>query len=357
VYLVRRPERVAARKKSFEDLKVFSGQDLSNPKAALAFSMAVADIARMEDASELGALKQFNPRAAGPEAEAQARERMRIEIAVLQSHLPGLLQLLDSSESDAWIVTEYMPEGTLDRHLARYRGNAKLAISELLPLVKTVAGLHSRPIVHRDIKPQNIFVGKDGGLVLGDFGIAFLPNQPERPTFTGESVGPRDFMPPWVLIDEHPNITPSFDVYMLGKVLWCMVSGKLKLHREDFLDARLDLTKMFPDDPNMYIVNRILSKCVVTRERDCLSSAHDLLSMISEFVRALDRDGQLLEEPVPRPCHVCGVGEYRVRARGPRGGGLRIWTANQTLSLPVDAYACDNCGHIQFFTDPKDVKQ
>jgi hypothetical protein len=79
------------------------------------------------------------------------------------------------------------------------------------------------------------FVGDRVKLILGDFGIVFLPNQPERLSVTGESVGPHDFMPPWVYLDEQPGpINPNFDVYMLGKVLWCMVAGKLKLHREDF---------------------------------------------------------------------------------------------------------------------------
>jgi hypothetical protein len=99
---------------------------------------------------------------------------------------------------------------------------------------------------------------------------------------------------------------------MLGKVLWCMVAGRLKLHREDFRDPRLDVTRLFPNDPDMHIVNRILEKCVVTREEDCLWSALDLLPMVEAFSSMVQRGGQLLKEGVPRPCRVCGQGFYHV---------------------------------------------
>ena len=133
--------------------------------------------------------------------------------------------------------------------------------------MKTVLELHKESIVHRDIKPHNIFVGDGEELLLGDFGIVFLPNQADRLSVTGESVGPRDFMPPWVFLNEQPGIiNPSFDVYMLGKVLWCIVAGRLKLHREDFLHSQLNVVKLWPNDPDMHIINTILEKCIVTHE-------------------------------------------------------------------------------------------
>lgn len=348
VFLVRRPERVTAREKSFKILRDLSGQGFSND-TALQFSKAAWDVARSDTPTELAALKIFNPRAAGADAEQQALARMRNEITVLRQHRPGLLSLLDSSESENWIVTEYCSRGTLDRNLFRYKGNAKLALTSFAQLVGTVAALHKESIVHRDIKPQNIFLGHADELLLGDFGIVFLPNLADRLSFTGESVGPRDFMPPWVLLDDHPTINPTFDVYMLGKVLWCMVSGRLKLHREDFLDPRLDLTQLFPNDPDMYIINDILKKCVVTREADCLASAGELSPMILSFLEVLDRNGQLLRDGVPRPCHVCGQGFYH-----PQGGGdIRLWVSasagNNTSNFYIRPFVCDKCGHTEFF--------
>jgi serine/threonine protein kinase len=201
--------------------------------------------------------------------------------------------MLAHNLSENWIVTEYCSGGTLERHLPRYRGNAQLAVAGLFPLVKTVGQLHQDGIVHRDIKPQNIFIGDGGELLLGDFGIVFLPNQAERLSVMGESVGPRDFMPPWVFRGEQPpKIRPAFDVYMLGKVLWCMVTGRMKLHREDFREDGFDVVKLFPSDPYMHVINTILEKCVVSREEDCLRSAQDLFLMVGAFLEMIQRNGQ-----------------------------------------------------------------
>lgn len=346
VYLVRRPERKAARERDLKVLRSLSGQGLDN-QTSVEFAKAAFDLARDENPTEIAALKQFDPRAAGPEAEQQALERMRNEIAVLKQGRRGLVKLLDYNESQNWIVTEYCSKGTLEQHLLRYKGNVQLALSAFLPLVEAVKALHGDSIVHRDIKPQNIFVGSNDELLLGDFGLVFLPNRPERLTVTGESVGPRDFMPPWVLIDDRPTIRPSFDVYMLGKVLWCMVTGRLKLHREDFRDPRLDVTKLFPHDPSMHIVNEILSASVVTREEDCLLSAHDLLPRVVAYVEMLRQRGQLLHSGIPRPCHVCGAGLYEAS----REGSLSIWVSNNnTTNLPIKAMRCDTCGHVELFT-------
>lgn len=346
VYLVRRPERTAQRSQSLKVLQELSGQDLNE-----ALSSAALDVARADGPNELGALKIFRPRTEGLEAQQQALERIRNEISILNGNRPGLLRLLDSNESESWFVTEYCAGGTLDRHLATYKGNTKLILRAFASLVRTVSELHRSSVVHRDIKPQNIFMGSsETEFLLGDFGIVFLPNLPERVTFMGESVGPRGFMPPWVLLDDHPEINATFDVYMLGKVLWCLASGRLKMHREDFLDPRLDVTRMFPDDPNIYIVNEILKKTVVTREQDCLRSAADLLLVVNTYLRLLEVGGQVWRDDVPKPCRVCAVGFY-AQLMLPRGTTGEPWVGLSMAGMPVNLrlFTCDRCGHAQFF--------
>jgi len=357
VFLVRNSARIAERKKYLDKIMELSGQGF-NEIRAMQFSEATLGYGREEHTSELGALKVYNPRAAGAAAEQQALERLKIEIAVLGQNRRGLPRLLDSDESKQWIVTEYLPGGTLEDNLRRYMGDPILSLTAFRSLVETVAALHKDNIFHRDIKPANVFVGSDGGLVLGDFGIAFLPNLPERLTFTHESVGPRDYMPPWAETeDRFENVEGNCDVYELGKLLWCMVAGRLKLIREWYKRPDFDLTVKFQNDPRMHMINAILDKCLHERPEKCLPVASDLLLVVDAHLSVLRRGGQMLRDGVPRPCRICGTGFYQA------SGG----TSEKALGLPVSVsagypgswrhegalyarfFVCDYCGNVELF--------
>jgi serine/threonine protein kinase len=220
-----------------------------------------------------------------------------------------------------------------------------------------VAALHKDDHVHRDIKPSNVFVRANGELVLGDFGIVYVPNAPDGVTLTGERVGPRDCLPPWANLGVRPEkVEPSIDVYMLGKLLSSMVDGRPVLPREFHTDPDydFDLTKTYPNDPDMYLINQILSKCVVGKSSECLPSAHDLLIIVNTLLGVTERGGQLLNEGVPRPCHICGNGYYRLQVprQGTDGGILRIWISGGALDVEcvsVQIFACDYCRHVELF--------
>jgi serine/threonine protein kinase len=345
VFLVRSPARVAQRAACLRTIKATSDRDKGAD-----FADAIWSFSRADSVSELGAMKVFKIRDEG--GEQQAVERLKQEFQVLKENRPGLPKLLDSNESERWLVTEFFPTGTLEDNILHYRGKPDLALKAFLTLVNTVAQLHDEGIVHRDIKPANVFVRSNDELVLGDFGIVFLPDQPARLTRTNESVGPHDYMPPWAdLGGRLDEVDPNFDVYMLGKLLWCMVAGRLILRREWFREPQNDVSLMFRDDPHAYMINTILDKCVVDRPEQC-HGIHDLRAMVIAFVSLIEQGGQLLRSEVPRPCHVCGHGRYRpVRLKESDSvGEIRVWTGgSDTVRLSVQTFTCDSCGHVEFF--------
>jgi serine/threonine protein kinase len=371
VYLVSSKSRQDERSTIITQTVRFKNVPTTDDAKATDFLDSIGRYSRHDEVSELGALKVFNipPVENGltptPDTdEYEAVQRLNTEIFALQQKIPGLPRLLDFNDRERWIVTEYFPNKTLEDQPTRYRGNVLAALKAFRSLVQTVKSIHKLGMVHRDIKPANVFIRGDEHLVLGDFGIVYLPGAQDRVTVTGERVGPRDYMPRWANLGRrHDSVKPNMDIFMLGKLLWSMVDGRALLpfeyHRHPQYDFNLTVT--FPDDPSMHLVNRILDKCVVEHENDCTISAEELLLMVDTTIRTIERGGQLLNKDVPRPCHICGVGFYDQVAYGrgqqsvskEKSVGLRVWVgggATDIETLNVYTYACSNCGHVEFFT-------
>lgn len=363
VYLVRTPERTKHRARSFEIVNSYAFPNTQTEevrsKMNKEYLEAIRDYTRPDLPTDLGAMKEFKLR----DDEEQSLRRLQQEIEVLQQNRPGLPKLLGANVKERWMVTEYFTSGTLEDHLLEYKGNPALALKAFRSVVNTVALLHKDGIVHRDIKPANIFIGKDHNLILGDFGLVFVPDRPPRITaYQGETVGASDFIPPptWrgmgVRLD---SVNTNFDVYMLGKVLWCMVSGKPKLDREYWDEPDNDVTKLFPSDPHSYMINVILERSVVERQDKCFSSADDLLLVVNTNLESIKQGGQLLQRGVPRICHVCGVGNYarQTLTKDAPTYNLRLWNsggATDISPMGVEVWECGTCHHIEFFrTSPR----
>ena len=314
----------------------------------LLFAKAIKSLVRDEDPSDLGALKQFKIR--DGESGDLAVGRLRREIKVLSNRKPGFLRLLDSNESERWIVTEYFPGGSLDNQITKFQGRGLPTLTAFRSLVEAVAGLHNEGIVHRDIKPANVF-SRQEDLILGDFGIVYTPDDEERITMSQEKVGPRDYMPPWAPINERlEEVKPDFDVYMLGKLLWCMIAGRPKLFREYHHRPANDLEQIFPKNPQMRLVNRILDRCIVEEQAMCLKDATDLLRQVDEIVDLMQLGAQPLD--ISRPCRVCGRGIYKQEGFDWKAS-LEIAKYDQNGahigSLRVVPFRCDYCTHFEFF--------
>jgi serine/threonine protein kinase len=358
VYLVRTPERTKQRARSLEVINshIPTAISFTTPEEKISvnvrFAEAIRDYTSPDLPKELGAMKEFKLR----DDEEQSFRRLEQEIEVLQQGRPGLPKLLGANANERWMVTEFFSSGTLEDHLLKYKGDAALALKAFRSVVNTIALLHKENIVHRDIKPANIFIGKEHELILGDFGLVYVPNRPPRiTTFQGETVGAGDFIPPatWRGMGVRlETVKTNFDVYMLGKVLWCMVAGKPKLDREFWDEPENDVTKLFPSDPHMHMINVILERSVVQRQEQCLGSADDLLLVVDSNLETIKQGGQLLNEGIPRICHVCGVGRYarQTLTKDTPTYGLRLWNgATDTSMIGVEVWVCGTCHHIQFF--------
>jgi serine/threonine protein kinase len=178
----------------------------------------------------------------------KAKSRFEQEVKVLNEIKdPHIIEILDFHIGDGWFVTKFFSQGPLAENMTLFKGRPFEALQALRPIVNAVAKLHSRQILHRDIKPYNIFCsGKE--LILGDFGLVFFGDDAKtRISETYENVGSRDWMPPWAYGRRVEELNPSFDVFSLGKLLWAMVSGKTVLplwyHRKTEYDPATPVSR------------------------------------------------------------------------------------------------------------------
>jgi serine/threonine protein kinase len=364
VYKARSPERCRERQDSINriihELRQLNGVGPQDGAKIEELLKRIVDVGSPEDGRHLGALKVFNIPNDDDHERKNALGRLRTEIEALKGlDHPGILKLLGWNYDDTCIVTEYHPHGTLEHSLDRYRGHALKSLEAFRPLVKAVSAIHEKNAIHRDIKLNNIFVATDGRLVLGDFGIVIFKDAPGgRWTETYERVGSRDWMAPWANTAHRlilADLNPTLDIFPLGKVLWCMVAGRRNLEFWWFKrGAKGDrptnnLVDLFPDDPGMKAVNEILRQCVVEDEDQCLKSADELLALVDDAIRRINRSGHKPEKnDEPWRCLVCGTGHY---GKDPIRGIIHLSSPGGRNVDPLSAglHVCDKCGHIELF--------
>ncbi len=324
------------------------GVDSVRESASLRLADEIRQIVN-ESQAPVGALKELLPFEEGvAEDVATARERMKRELATLESvSHPSLVKVLDSNLDENWFVMEYLEGGTLSDHLERYKGRVLDALIAIRPVIDAVSSLHKEKVVHRDIKPDNIFVAADGHLVLADCGLAFKVENQDRLTLTWENVGTRDFQPPWSYAKRLADVKPAYDVFSLAKVLWAMVSGRPRFPLWYFDSEEDDLRQMFSDEPAIQFVHEILKKCVVQYENQTsLRHAGELLREIDNTIAAVSSGCQLPGWKHRMQCRFCGMGTYKKLENYPI-------TGNIMTSYLRNYLVCDHCGHVELFAWPQ----
>ena len=145
-------------------------------------------------------------------------------VAARLSH-PNLVGVFDFSAAGSrpYLVMEYVPGGTLADRLRAGRRQDWEPETVFRELMSAVAHVHAAGIIHRDVKPGNVLIGRDGRTRLTDFGVA-RPSDAEPMTRTGLVVGTARYVAPEVMRGRDPD--ERSDLYACGVLLHgCLRQG------------------------------------------------------------------------------------------------------------------------------------
>ena len=186
--------------------------------------MALVYKARCHRLNRLVAVKILKEDLAGDQ-EFQRRFYSESQAVAMLSH-PNIVAVYDVSRSGTveYIVMELIEGITLKQYMNR-KGllNWKEALHFSTQITRALCHAHSRGIIHRDIKPHNIMILKDGSVKVADFGIARLLNVDN--TMTQEALGSVHYISPEQA--KGGQIDERSDIYSLGVVMYEMLTSRL----------------------------------------------------------------------------------------------------------------------------------
>ena len=216
-------------------------------------------------------------------ASGDIRERFLREAYVANSvgH-PGAVQILDdyvSEDDEPFLVMELLLGSSLD---AVQSARGKLPPADVLAytnqILDVLAAAHDKGIVHRDIKPQNIFVTRDGRIKMLDFGVARLLDGAASATVTGSLLGTPAFMPPEQASGRTSAVGAASDLWSVGATMFTLLTGRFVHEAENaqahtvkaaVMHAR-SLRELMPDAPSALVdvVDRALKFEITDRWPD-----------------------------------------------------------------------------------------
>ncbi len=152
---------------------------------------------------------------------------------------PNITRLLDGGITDdgtPYLTMEYVDGLPVDEYCKKKKLDVTARLKLFLQICKAVQFAHTKLVIHRDLKPQNILVTKEGQIKIMDFGIAkFLNPDAEKmlplKTREGQFVASFKFAAPEQIRSEDPSI--ATDVYGLGALLYLLVTGEHPLQFDD----------------------------------------------------------------------------------------------------------------------------
>jgi tRNA A-37 threonylcarbamoyl transferase component Bud32 len=275
-------------------------------------------LARDDDLGREVALKELQPERGGSKAH---RQRFLAEAQITgQLEHPGIVPVYEliRQEGDAQpcYAMRFVQGRTLTQAVRAYRksrarGRAKpldqlALINAFVALCNSVAYANSRGVIHRDLKGQNVVLGDFGEVVVLDWGLAKLIDQPETgadlpavvidqpnerdATLDGQVLGTPGYMAPEQAKGRHDRINQRTDVYGLGAVLYEILTGAPPFKGDDTKEVLRQVIEEEPPRPRSVVADippaleAICLQALCKRAQDRYASAEELAQDVRRWL-------------------------------------------------------------------------
>jgi serine/threonine protein kinase len=184
-----------------------------------------------------------------PDVDSIARFRREAQ-AIAQMRHPNILNVFDFGEHDGtpYMIVEYVPGGSLASRMHHEPLNHSAIIETLRGIAKGLDYAHSLGIVHRDVKPANVLLEKDGTPVIADFGLVKLL-QSASVSMSGVTTGTPAYMSPEQVTGS--PVGPAADRYSLATIAYEMLTGAIPFDGEGVLEVLYAHVHRDPPPPSL----------------------------------------------------------------------------------------------------------
>jgi eukaryotic-like serine/threonine-protein kinase len=262
------------------------------------------------------AIKMLHPFIAAHE---DVRERfLREGYVANQVEHPGAVSVLDddiTADGAPFLVMELLDGDSLDAWM--YKAGGTVPLPDVLAIadqtLDVLAAFHARGVIHRDIKPGNLFITRPGLVKVLDFGLARLrdPKFAASPTASGVVLGTASYMPPEQAMGKSDQVDHRSDVFAVGAVMFRALTGRTvhdaKGATERLFQAMKDrapsLGIVAPHIPTWVV--GVVDKALAFDKKDRWASAAEMRTAVRTTFAQLKEQAQRMQPApgTPTPVH------------------------------------------------------
>ena len=280
------------------------------------------------------------------------RERFLREGYVANSvNHPGVVEVLDDDETEdgaPFLVMELLIGQTLSKRWKKLGKRMPIpeALSIAVPVLDCLAACHAAGVIHRDIKPPNVFLTDDGRVRILDFGVAQLRDATMEKTRTGTALGTPYYMSPEQAMGLVDALDGRADLFSVGAILHALVTGQ-RVHSARTENEALILAATTPVptvariDPDLPVeIIKLIDKSLAWDRRNRHADANEMREDVERTLAILEDRARGVVEAVPalpalRPA-VPGLAKTDPRAfRVPSDPESRRQIVRTTTTPPV----------------------